>query len=250
MTSSKPAASTFFDVSVICAGEPSNTEFSVRSAGRTLRSRSTMREIAIARRRGIRIARKGRDHALFVIADLPRPCRLFLAFRIGEMDEIAAHQSTRRAVMASAGLVMEPGHLPQPAMGHRRRERRNDEAAAEPAGKFDRRLRERSDIGRQRDPWPQAGRYVLEGGAPRQLNVPTGAYRTRDGWIMVALVREEQYVRLVDALGRRDLEADPRFADFAARRAFVASHRHRRQDHCDRHDRALALRLRAADILA
>ena len=61
--------------------------------------------------------------------------------------------------------------------------------------------------------------HVLEGGAPRQLNVPTGAYRTRNGWIMVALVREEQYVRLVGALGRPDLAADPRFADFATRAA-------------------------------
>jgi len=58
---------------------------------------------------------------------------------------------------------------------------------------------------------------VLEGGAPRQLNAPTGAYRTRDGWIMVALVREEQYARLVGALGRPDLADDPSFADFAAR---------------------------------
>ncbi len=63
---------------------------------------------------------------------------------------------------------------------------------------------------------------MLEGGAPRQLNAPTGAYRTRDGWIMVALVREEQYVRLVGALGRPDLADDPRFADFAARAAHAA----------------------------
>jgi crotonobetainyl-CoA:carnitine CoA-transferase CaiB-like acyl-CoA transferase len=61
--------------------------------------------------------------------------------------------------------------------------------------------------------------HVLEGGAPRPLNVPTGAYRTSDGWIMVALVREEQYVRLAGALGRPDLADDPRFADFAARAA-------------------------------
>jgi crotonobetainyl-CoA:carnitine CoA-transferase CaiB-like acyl-CoA transferase len=51
------------------------------------------------------------------------------------------------------------------------------------------------------------------------LNAPTGAYRTRDGWIMIALVREEQYVRLMGALGRPDLADDPRFADFAARAA-------------------------------
>ena len=61
--------------------------------------------------------------------------------------------------------------------------------------------------------------HVLESGAPRQLNVPTGAYRTSDGWMMVALVREEQYVRLVRALGRPDLADDLRFADFAARAA-------------------------------
>jgi crotonobetainyl-CoA:carnitine CoA-transferase CaiB-like acyl-CoA transferase len=59
--------------------------------------------------------------------------------------------------------------------------------------------------------------HGLEGGAPRQLNVPTGAYRTRNGWIMVALVREEQYARLASALGRPELAEDPRFADFAAR---------------------------------
>jgi crotonobetainyl-CoA:carnitine CoA-transferase CaiB-like acyl-CoA transferase len=64
--------------------------------------------------------------------------------------------------------------------------------------------------------------HVLEGGSPRQLNTPTGAYRTRDGWIMVALVREEQYARLMSALGRPDLANDPRFADFAARAAHAA----------------------------
>ena len=59
--------------------------------------------------------------------------------------------------------------------------------------------------------------HILEGGAPRALNVPTGVYRTADGWIMIALVKEEQFPRLATALGRPDLAADPRFADFAAR---------------------------------
>jgi crotonobetainyl-CoA:carnitine CoA-transferase CaiB-like acyl-CoA transferase len=45
------------------------------------------------------------------------------------------------------------------------------------------------------------------------LNPPTGAYRTGDGWIMVALVREKQYVRLVGVLGQPDLAGDPRFTD-------------------------------------
>jgi len=64
--------------------------------------------------------------------------------------------------------------------------------------------------------------HVLEGGSPRQLNAPTGAYQTRNGWIMVALVREDQYARLADALGRPELAEDPRFADFAARAANAA----------------------------
>jgi crotonobetainyl-CoA:carnitine CoA-transferase CaiB-like acyl-CoA transferase len=93
--------------------------------------------------------------------------------------------------------------------------------------------------------------HVLEGGMPRQLNAPTGAYRTRDGWIMVALVREEQYVRLVRALGRPDLADDPRFGDFAAR----AAHASVLVDTLSRiiagdTTEAWLARLRAADILA
>ncbi len=61
--------------------------------------------------------------------------------------------------------------------------------------------------------------HVLEGGAPRALNVPTGAYRTRDGWVIVALIREADFPRLAEALSRPDLAADPRFADFATRAA-------------------------------
>jgi hypothetical protein len=38
----EPAASTFFKVSMIRASYPNSTEFSVRSSGWTLRSRSTM----------------------------------------------------------------------------------------------------------------------------------------------------------------------------------------------------------------
>jgi crotonobetainyl-CoA:carnitine CoA-transferase CaiB-like acyl-CoA transferase len=65
--------------------------------------------------------------------------------------------------------------------------------------------------------------HLLEGGEPRALNVPTGAYRTADGWIMIALVKEEQFARLAAALGRPDLAADPRFADFAARARHAGS---------------------------
>ena len=60
--------------------------------------------------------------------------------------------------------------------------------------------------------------HVLEGGKPRPLNVPTGAYRTADGgWIMVALIREDDFARLAAALGRPALASDPRFATFAVR---------------------------------
>jgi crotonobetainyl-CoA:carnitine CoA-transferase CaiB-like acyl-CoA transferase len=59
--------------------------------------------------------------------------------------------------------------------------------------------------------------YVLEGGAPRALNVPAGSYQTSDGWLMVTLVNESQYKRLCAAIGREDLASDPRFADFARR---------------------------------
>jgi crotonobetainyl-CoA:carnitine CoA-transferase CaiB-like acyl-CoA transferase len=59
--------------------------------------------------------------------------------------------------------------------------------------------------------------HVLEGGAPRALNVPAGSYQTRDGWMMVTLVNEMQFKRLCAAIEREDLASDPRFADFAAR---------------------------------
>src|SRR5947208_2489415 len=59
--------------------------------------------------------------------------------------------------------------------------------------------------------------HILEGGAPRALNVPAGSYQTADGWLMVTLVNEPQYKRLCAAIGRDDLANDPRFADFARR---------------------------------
>jgi crotonobetainyl-CoA:carnitine CoA-transferase CaiB-like acyl-CoA transferase len=59
--------------------------------------------------------------------------------------------------------------------------------------------------------------HILEGGAPRALNVPAGSYQTSDGWLMVTLVNEPQYKRLCAAIGREDLASDPRFLDFAKR---------------------------------
>jgi crotonobetainyl-CoA:carnitine CoA-transferase CaiB-like acyl-CoA transferase len=63
----------------------------------------------------------------------------------------------------------------------------------------------------------KAAEYVLEGGAPRALNVPAGTYQTSDGWMMVTLVNEAQYKRLCAAIDRDDLVSDPRFGDFARR---------------------------------
>ena len=63
----------------------------------------------------------------------------------------------------------------------------------------------------------KAAEHVLEGGAPRALNVPAGTYQCKDGWMMVTLVNEAQYKRLCSAIGREDLAVDPRFADFARR---------------------------------
>ena len=63
----------------------------------------------------------------------------------------------------------------------------------------------------------KAAEHVLEGGAPRALNVPAGTYQATDGWMMVTLVNEPQYKRLCAAIGREDLATDPRFADFTRR---------------------------------
>jgi crotonobetainyl-CoA:carnitine CoA-transferase CaiB-like acyl-CoA transferase len=59
--------------------------------------------------------------------------------------------------------------------------------------------------------------HVLEDGKPQVVNVPTGAHRTKDGWLMIALLREADYVRMVTALGAPELASDPRFNTFAAR---------------------------------
>ncbi len=58
---------------------------------------------------------------------------------------------------------------------------------------------------------------AFHGGAPAALNAPAGSYRTADGWIAVTLMRDEQYVRLCDALGRPDLHTDARYRSFGTR---------------------------------
>jgi crotonobetainyl-CoA:carnitine CoA-transferase CaiB-like acyl-CoA transferase len=93
--------------------------------------------------------------------------------------------------------------------------------------------------------------HVLENGSPRVLNVPTGSYRTQDGWVMIALIREADFVRLVGALGRPELIDDPRFATFEARAAHAAPIFNALRTLIAAETTASCLaKLRAADILA
>jgi crotonobetainyl-CoA:carnitine CoA-transferase CaiB-like acyl-CoA transferase len=93
--------------------------------------------------------------------------------------------------------------------------------------------------------------HVLEGGAPRALNVPAGSYQTRDGWLMVTLVNEAQYKRLCAAIGRDDLASDVRFADFAKRAdAADALIPHLREVFLTQTSEVWLGRLHAADIIA
>src|SRR4029079_11739175 len=93
--------------------------------------------------------------------------------------------------------------------------------------------------------------HILEGGAPRALNVPAGSYQTADGWMMVTLVNEPQYKRLCAAIGREDLASDPRFADFARRADAVdALIPQLREVFWTQPTEAWLARLHAADLIA
>jgi crotonobetainyl-CoA:carnitine CoA-transferase CaiB-like acyl-CoA transferase len=93
--------------------------------------------------------------------------------------------------------------------------------------------------------------HVLEGGAPRALNVPAGSYQTSDGWLMVTLVNEPQYKRLCAAIERDDLAADVRFADFAKRAdAADALIPHLREVFLTQTSEVWLGKLHAADIIA
>jgi crotonobetainyl-CoA:carnitine CoA-transferase CaiB-like acyl-CoA transferase len=47
--------------------------------------------------------------------------------------------------------------------------------------------------------------------------VPFQNFRTADGWIVIACAKQKFWLLLCDAMGRPDLAADPRFADFERR---------------------------------
>jgi formyl-CoA transferase len=60
--------------------------------------------------------------------------------------------------------------------------------------------------------------HALLGEAPRLMNVPTGTYQGADGgWVMVAMLREPEFVQFCQVLGLPDLSQDPRFATYADR---------------------------------
>jgi crotonobetainyl-CoA:carnitine CoA-transferase CaiB-like acyl-CoA transferase len=52
---------------------------------------------------------------------------------------------------------------------------------------------------------------------PAQLNVPAGSFEAADGWLAIALVREDDWRRTCLALERPDWLEDARFASFTAR---------------------------------
>ncbi|MBY0331193.1 MAG: CoA transferase [Acetobacteraceae bacterium] len=56
------------------------------------------------------------------------------------------------------------------------------------------------------------------GEAPKLLNVPAGSYQGGDGrWVMVALLREAEFVQMCGVLDLPDLSQDPRFATYPDR---------------------------------
>ena len=86
---------------------------------------------------------------------------------------------------------------------------------------------------------------------PPQLNVPAGSFEAQDGWLAIALVREDDWRRMCTALDRPDLLEDPRFANFATRVANEAALQATLRPHLKTRPRAHWLdRLREADVIS
>ncbi|WP_345796376.1 CoA transferase [Castellaniella sp. MT123] len=66
--------------------------------------------------------------------------------------------------------------------------------------------------------------YLIAGVAPRPMGnenftaVPSGTFRTGDGPLNIAANKQEQFEALMDAIGRPELKADPRFAGRESRK--------------------------------
>jgi crotonobetainyl-CoA:carnitine CoA-transferase CaiB-like acyl-CoA transferase len=59
--------------------------------------------------------------------------------------------------------------------------------------------------------------YQIEGGAPTPFNEPAGNYLARDGWIVITLVKEENFAAICTAMDLTELIDDPRYLTFQAR---------------------------------
>ena len=64
---------------------------------------------------------------------------------------------------------------------------------------------------------PKIIEYHLEGGEPRILNAPAGSYETADGYVGLALVKEQNFGSICECLGLQELVGDPRYRNFKAR---------------------------------
>ena len=59
--------------------------------------------------------------------------------------------------------------------------------------------------------------YQIEGGAPTPFNEPAGNYLARDGWIVITMVKEENFAAICTAMDLTELIDDPRYLTFQAR---------------------------------
>ena len=64
---------------------------------------------------------------------------------------------------------------------------------------------------------PKIIEYHLEGGTPRLLNAPAGSYETANGYVGLALVKEQQFKSICECLGVPELVDDPRYENFETR---------------------------------
>lgn len=71
--------------------------------------------------------------------------------------------------------------------------------------------------------WQATGARPGRHGADHPLSAPFGAYRARDGRVMIAVANTALFARLADTIGRPDLATDPRFASDAGRKQNAAA---------------------------
>ncbi len=70
--------------------------------------------------------------------------------------------------------------------------------------------------------WQATGARPGRHGADHPLSAPFGAYRARDGRVMIAVANSALFARLAETIGRPDLAADPCFASDAGRKQNAA----------------------------